>query len=154
MAKPLARYFEQNPRQAALTPTSIAYVGSEKIGQAVQEVGVQIDQIAQREEQFWVQKQMIDLDEHSRATWDDAVSNSGDGAQGFEAGYLGALEGRYAEIRESAPTGRARAALDSQIATHRNQQAAAARGFETQERYEFRKDTILKDADNLSQELG
>jgi hypothetical protein len=149
----LARYFEQNPRQAMIVPQSIAYVGSEKVGQAVQQLGAEIDQYAQREETFWVQKQMMDLDSYAAEQWESGVANAGDGASGFQEGYLGALDTRYDEIRQQAPNGRARRQLEEQILRHRGGQANAAQGFATQEKYEFRKTTIMQDADNLAQEI-
>lgn len=149
----LRRYFEQNPRQAAITPLSIANTGSEQIGLAVQGLGQAIDTIAQREEAFWVQKQMSDLDLYSQDLWEQSVNSATDGADGFEAGYLGALDSRYDQMRQSAPSGRARRLLESEMLTHRTNQAAAAQGFATQEKYEFRKHTIMQDADNLAQDI-
>lgn len=149
----LARYFESNPRKAMIESQSNAYVGSEKVGMAVQQLGADIDQYAQREEQFWVQKQMMDLDSFASQKWEESVQSAGDGADGFQEGYLGALDTRYDEIRQLAPNGRARRALETEILRHRGGQANAAQGFATQEKYEFRKSTILQDADNLAQEL-
>ena len=150
----LDRYFEQNPRQAMIVPQSVAYVGSEKVGQAVQQLGAEIDQYAQREEAFWVQKQMIDLDSYAAEKWQESINGAGDGADGFQEGYLGALDSRYDEIRQQAPNGRARRALEAEILRHRGGQANAALGFATQEKYEYRRQTILEDADNLAQEIN
>lgn len=149
----LARYFENNPRQAVLTPMGIANTGSEMLGQAVQGIGREIDVIAQKEEDFWVQKSMIDLDQFAAQTWESQVANSKDGADGFQAGYLGALDSRYEEVRQEAPNGRARRNLESQILRHRGGAVSAAQGFATQEKYEFRKHTLLQDADNLASEI-
>lgn len=153
MAGPMARYFERNPRQAVLTPLSVANVGSEQVGQAISSFGQEVDQYAQREEQFWVQKQMADLDTFAGEKWQESVDNSTDGADGFQAGYLGALDSRYDEVRQEAPSGRARRALDSEIVRHRGGQVNAAQGFATQEKYEYRKTTILQDADNMAQDI-
>lgn len=149
----LKRYFESNPRQAMIVPLSVANVGGEQVGMAIKSVGEDIDQYAQKEEQFWVQKQMSDIDTFARDTWDSSVNASTDGADGFQSGYLGALDTRYDEIRQQAPNGRTRRALESEILRHRDGAASAAQGFATQEKYEYRKRTILQDADNLATDL-
>lgn len=149
----LKRYFSQNTRRATVTPLSIAYTGSEKIGQAIQGLGQDLDVIAQREERFWVEKQMSDLDAWTRSAWEESINNSQDGADGFTPNYMASLDAKYDEIRQTAPTGRVRAALDNAMLQHRNQQEAAAHGFQTQEKYEYRKHTILQEADQLSQDI-
>lgn len=149
----LARYFQQSTRRANLTPLSVANTGSEQVGLAVAGLGNAVDQIAQREEQFWVQKEMSDIDGYSRDLWDTSINNATDGAAGFEQSYLGGLDERYNIARQNAPTNRALRALETEILNHRNQQAAVANGFATQEKYEFRRDTILQEVDNFSQEV-
>lgn len=149
----LARYFQSTSRQAVMTPLSVANTGGAQVGQAIMGLGETIDGIAQRDEQFWVQKTMADIDNDSRGIWDSSVNSAQNGAEGFESGYMGALDQRYEAARLSAPSPRALRALESQVLTHRNNQQAAAQGFATQEKFEYRRDVILQDADNLAQEL-
>lgn len=153
MNKPLARYFQQSDLPAVMTPLSAANTGSEMIGQAISQVGVMVDQVAQKDEAFWVQQQMMEIDDHARNTWEQQINSSTNGAEGFQTGYLGALDDRYEVARQSAPNGRARRQLEMQMLEHRNSQAAAAQGFAAQEKYEFRKHTIERDVDNFSQEI-
>ena len=149
----LARYFQSTTRQAVMTPLSVANTGGAQIGQAIMGLGETIDGIAQRDEAFWVQKAMSDIDNDARGIWDSSINSAGDGAIDFEKNYMGALDQRYEAARMTAPSPRALRLFESQVLTHRGQQAAAAQGFATQEKYEYRRDTIMQDADNLAQEL-
>ena len=169
----LARYFQQTGKQAVTTPLSVADTGAAygtvnnvantvpdavdtsaaSIGGALQDLAGAVDEIAQRDEKFWVQKTMSEIDGFDRNLWDTSVSGATNGAQGFTQNYLGNLDKRYDDARKSAPSTRALRTLDVEILNHRTQRSAAAEGFETQEKYEFRRDTVLNEADNFSQEM-
>jgi hypothetical protein len=153
MADGLARYFQQTSREAVLTPISTAFTGSEQIGQAIAQVGQTIDAIAERDEQFWVQKQMADLDGRTSQLWTESVQKATDGAEGFENNYLAALDADYGRMRQSAPSLRAGRMLDLELMRHRNNQASAAQGFAVEEKYQYRRDVIVTEADNLAQEV-
>lgn len=153
----LARYFQQTSRPAVLTPLSVADTGAEKIGAAIAGVGNQItdvaNQIQQRDDQFWVQKTMSDIDGYNRDLWSTSVNNAKDGAPDFEKNYLGSLDERYQQARDSAPSVSARRMLDSELLQHRTQAAAKAQGFAVEEKYQYRRDAILQEGDNFQQEL-
>lgn len=149
----LARYFQSTTRQAVMTPLSVANTGGAAIGQAVMGLGETIDGIAQRDEQFWVQKAMSDIDNDARGIWENATTSAGDGAANFETSYLQQIDQRYEAARMTAPSPRALRMFESQALNHRGQQQAAAQGFATQEKYEYRRDSIMQEADNLAQEL-
>lgn len=149
----LARYFQGTTRQAVMTPLSVANTGAEQIGMAIADLGGTIDGIAQRDEQFWVQKAMADIDSDARGIWENATSTAGNGAANFEKDYMTLMDERYEAARLTAPSPRALRAFESQVLTHRGQQEAAANGFATQEKFEYRRDSIMQDADNLAQEL-
>jgi hypothetical protein len=149
----LARFFQSTTRQAVMTPLSVANTGAAAIGEGISQLGGAIDSIAQRDEQFWVQKAMSDIDTDTRKIWDNSVNGAKDGAPDFEKSYLQQLDQRYEAARLTAPSPRALRVLESQILNHRTNQSAAAQGFATQEKYEYRRDAIIQDADNLAQEL-
>ena len=126
----LARYFQGTTRQAVATPLSVANTGGAAIGQAIMGLGETIDGIAQRDEAFWVQKAMSDIDNDARGIWETSINGAGDGAANFEQNYLTQMDQRYEAARMTAPSPRALRALESQVLTHRGQQAAAAQGFD------------------------
>lgn len=149
----LARYFSGTTRQVALTPLSVADTGVTQLGQAISGVGDVLDGIAQKDEDFWLQKTLADIDGESTAMWDASVNSAQDGAAGFAQGYLGQLDQRYAAAKQSAPSARAAQNFELAAMRHRNAQQQVATGFETQEKYAFRVDTIKSEADNLATDM-
>lgn len=149
----LARYFQQTSRQAVETPLSVADVGGEQIGLAIAGLGQAVDEIAQRDEQFWLAKTFADIDQDARTYREQSIANAGDGAAGFENGYLGLLDQRYEQARQTAPSGRALRAFEMQAVNHRSSQQDWAFGFASQEKVAFRADTIRNEADNMAQEF-
>lgn len=147
----LARYFQKDNVQVDQMPLSVADRGGAQIGRAIQGLGADLDVIAQRDEAFWVQKTLGEMDAQADREWDAQVEGLGDSAEGFEKGYLGSLDNLYAQARAGVPSRRAGRQLELGIISQRNQRESRARGFEIEQKFLGRQRTILNEADNLAQ---
>lgn len=149
----LDRYFSAPTKRVALTPLSVAETGISQVGDALMNTATVLDSIKQRDEQFWVQKQLSDLDRQAGEIWETVKSTATDGAVGIENQYLTQLDALYETAKTNAPSMRAAQQLDLGITRARNNQAQVALGFATEEKFAYRRDTILNEADNLGQTL-
>lgn len=149
----LARYFSQpNPRTAQI-PLSAANTGAGQVGQALQQTGEVLAGQAARDDNFWVQKTASDLAAKADREWQTATENVKPGADGFERSYISSLDKHYGKARTEAPSPRAGKALDLIILRQRNSRQNRATGFEKTEKFNHRKRSTLREADNLSQHV-
>lgn len=151
MAK-LARYFSKDQVKVSMTPLSVADTGGAQIGRAVQQFGADLDQIAERDENFWVQKTLSETDSQSDREWDEQTQNSAEDGSGFQEGYLGKVDSIHDRAKQGAPSRRAARKLELGLLNQRSQREKRARGFQTEQKFISRKRTILREADNLAQE--
>lgn len=147
----LARYFQKDQVLVDQTPLSVADTGGQQIGRAISGLGASLDRIAQRDEAFWVQKTLSEMDAQSDREWDAQVEGLGDSAEGFERGYMGSIDTIYNNARGQAPSRRAARQLELGILRQRNARESRARGFEIEQKFLSRQRTILTEADNLAQ---
>ena len=125
----LSRYFQRQNVDTNVISLSNARTGAEQIGDAVSDVGAAAAQIAQRDEDFWVEKKLSELDTGADRDWDSMVETAPPDGAGFERDYLGAIDGRYNDARAAAPSRRAAQKLDLGITRQRSAREARARGF-------------------------
>ena len=69
----LSRYFQKPNVATNVISLSNARTGAEQIGEAVSGLGGAVAQIAQRDEDFWVEKKLSELETGADQDWDSMV---------------------------------------------------------------------------------
>lgn len=148
----LARYFQRQNVQTSMLPLSIADQGGTQIGNALQSLSSDLGAIAERDENYWVQKTLAEMEAEADREWDSSVEAAGEGAPNFKRDYLGNVDRLHSDARGRAPSRRASRALELGLIRQRNARERRAHAFETEQKFADRKRTIVREADNIAQE--
>lgn len=147
----LNRYFQSSTVQIDMLDPSAAERGGEAIGIGLRQAGQSVQNIVDRDEDFWVQKTLGDLDKAANQKWSSHLENMEDGAPGFENKFVSDIDTDYQSALSKAPSGRASRRLELAIDEQREARRMKARGFEKEENFQYKARTILNDADDLGQ---
>lgn len=149
---PLTRYYQKPTVDVDLLSPAAADQGTDAIGAGLKSFGQSIDNINERDDDFWVQKTLADADSTANEQWTGAVQSATDGAPNFRAGFEGNIQKQHDQYLQGAPSGRAQKQLEIGLQRQKNQWTQKAVGFESQERTSYKVREITRQADNLGQE--
>jgi hypothetical protein len=147
----LTRYFQRPTVEVDMLSPAAADQGQGAIGQGISSVAGNIARVQERDDNFWVQKTLSELESGADQDWVADLDSVQDGAEGFTQSHLSRLDRRYSSARAAAPSRRAEQALELGIMQQRRARENRAVGFEKEEKFSFRQRTIEREVDNLGQ---
>lgn len=147
----LARYFQKDTVRVDRAPLSIADNGSGALAQGIQQAGNVADDIAARDDDFFVKKSLLDAETQVENLWSGSIENAAPGGAGFHQSFMGNADKAFEKLRASAPTSRAARALGLGLDQIRAKTDQRARAFEIEQKYLERLRVTEQQADNLAQ---
>lgn len=128
--------------------------GMKGLASGLQSVANDLSEIQEQDDQFEFQKAMLEAESQDSTAWTERVNSAIDGAPGFQKGTLEDYDKRTGQFIESASNPRVQKLFQMGRMKRRAEVEGQAQKFETSEKYNYRMSEIVRQSDNVAQEIN